>query len=442
METKELLTYCWKHKLFGKGLKTSNGKNLQIIDVGLFDRHHGSRFFNAKLGIDSTLWVGYVLVFEKSSDFYQSDIKDSSNVILVVCSSEDQPCFAADGTEIPRLVVSVPDSVTRNYDALMGADGDTLCHRHIMQYTTPLSRHAWIAAMQTEFLENETEYISRFYKESGDLEKTFFIALLRAFGFATNKTTMDLLARNICMNALENCRDNLFQIEAIILGQAGLLTLEPDAQRAIPEKYLKHAQMEGYFAKLRNEWLYLKNKFNMPLEISRLCWQPYGGGGLTYPNVYLSMLANWWYCRKMDSKTALNIKTAKEAMNLFNTHCTPYWETHYVFGSETSKCMKCLSNDRKAWLVAACLTPFLFFYGRHTSNEELCDRAFEIMEQLGHFSTSDTNYFKKFGFEPTDAGEVVGMTHLKAKYCNPQCKAGAPRLCLLCRFGREFITKH
>ena len=441
METKELLTYCWKHKLFGKGLKASNGKNLQIVDVGLFDRHHGSRFFNAKLGIDSTLWVGYVLVFEKSSDFYGSDIKHSNNAILIVCNSEDQPCFAADGTEIPRLVVSVPDSITRNYDALMGADGDTLCHRHIMQYTTPLSRHAWIAAMQTEFLENETEYISRFYKESGDLEKTFFIALLRAFGFVTNKTAMDLLARNICMDALENCRDNLFQIEAIILGQAGLLTLEPDAQRAIPEKYLKHAQMEGYFARLRNEWLYMKEKFNMPLEISRLCWHPYGQGFLAYPHTYLTMIADWWH-KRFSVKDILEIKTAEDALNIFEAQCTPYWQTHSIFGAEHKKMVKRLTGDRKAWIIATAVAPFLFFYGRHTSNEELCDRAFDIIEQLKRFSTSETNYFKKFGFEPMDAGETVGITYMEAEYCNPQCRPGASRLCLLCRFGREFITKH
>lgn len=443
---KGLLSYCWKHKLYGEGLKTTSGKSVDIWDAGLFDRNHGSRFFNAKLKIDGTLYVGNVLILDGTSEYYNSfkDYKsESPSVILVVCNFVNGTCIDANGYDVPILELEIPEKVERNVSALMGIGGDILCHHHIMQYTSRLTRHAWLAAMQTEFLEEESSYLKQFYKECGnDLGETFFVALLRGFGFVVNKTTMDLLARNTSLKAMEDCRDDLFQIEAILMGQAGLLTIEPDVQCAVPEKYHKSALNEGYLAKLRNEWLYLKHKFNMRLEISKLCWHPYGNGGWNYPHVIISMLANWWY-KRYSAMAALEIKTAKDAMDFFNTHCTPYWDTHFIFGAESRKQEKHLSDDRKSWLVMATLVPFMFFYGRLNNDEELCDRAFDLMDQVKGFSTTETKHFKKYGLVPEDAGQTLALTHMKTAYCNHQMKPTLdPRECLRCRFGFHFIKNH
>lgn len=442
---KGLLNYCWKYKMF-PSIRTTKGIDVEVLDQGLHNRNADApTFFNAKVKLNGTLYVGNVMTLLDASNWsYRQHDSKFDNVILVICDHADSEVFNSKGESIPVAQVYIPENVERNAAALLGIGGDVSCHHRIMEYTSVLLRHSWLAAMQTEFLEEESDYLKRFYKESGsDLEKTFFVAILRAYGFVVNKTAMDLLARNVSVKALELHRDDLFQVESIIMGQAGLLNIEQTVQSAVPEKFFDKAMKEGYLPKLRNEWLYLKHKFNMPLEISRLAWCPYGNGGLNYPNVYLSMLANWWYCRKMDSKTALHIKTAKEAMNLFNTHCTPYWETHYVFGSESSKCVKSLSDDRKAWLVMAGLVPFMFFYGRLTNNEELCDRAFDFMEQVKTFSTTETNHFKKYGVIARDAGEALALTHLKNNYCCQQMKPGADaRECLRCRFGHEFIKKN
>lgn len=441
-----LLSYCWKHKLYGDGLRTTSKESIEVVDAGLFDRHHGSRFFNAKVRIGKLLYVGNVLILNGTHDFYGSFVdykKESTSVILVVCNFETTTCVDAQGRSVPVLEVEIPENVDKNASILMGEHGDKICHAHIMKYTSDLMRHAWLSAMQTEFLEEESHYLSMYYKEcNSDIEETFFCAMLRAFGFNVNKVAMDLLARNIPFRALEHHRDDLFQVEAFILGQAGLLTLEPEIQCAVPEKYLRDALMEGYLAKMRNEYLYLQHKYSMQ-SISRLCWHPYGKGGLVYPHMYLSMLANWWYCRKMDSKSVLEVKTVKEAMELLNTHCTPYWDTHYIFGSTSPKCEKRLSDDRKAWLIMAGLVPFLFFCGRLRSNEELCDRAFEFMDEVKTFSTAETNHFKRCGLEPRDAGESLALTHLKTAYCTKQMKPEADeRECLRCRFGYEFIKKY
>ena len=66
----QLLHYVWKHKLFPlHELLTSDGQTVEVLDPGLHNRNSGPDFFNAKVRIGDTLWVGNVEIHDKSSDF-------------------------------------------------------------------------------------------------------------------------------------------------------------------------------------------------------------------------------------------------------------------------------------------------------------------------------------------------------------------------------------
>ncbi len=52
-------------------------------------------------------------------------------------------------------------------------------------------------------------------------------------------------ADHLPLRAVDHHRDDLFQIEAIFMGQAGLLELN-----TIPERYQKDALNDGYFSKI------------------------------------------------------------------------------------------------------------------------------------------------------------------------------------------------
>ena len=59
----QLLHYCWKHKMWPiEGLHTTDGQEVEVIDPGLHNRNSGPDFFNAKVKINGTLWVGNVEV--------------------------------------------------------------------------------------------------------------------------------------------------------------------------------------------------------------------------------------------------------------------------------------------------------------------------------------------------------------------------------------------
>ena len=66
----QLIHYVWKHKMFPlTGLKTTDGQEVEVIDPGLHNRNAGPDFFNAKVKINGTLWVGNVEIHDRASDW-------------------------------------------------------------------------------------------------------------------------------------------------------------------------------------------------------------------------------------------------------------------------------------------------------------------------------------------------------------------------------------
>ena len=84
----ELLHYVWKHKIHPlEPLATTDGRRVEVLDAGLKNPHAGPDFFNAKLRIGETVWVGNVEVHSLASDWlrhgHQHD-EAYNNVILHV----------------------------------------------------------------------------------------------------------------------------------------------------------------------------------------------------------------------------------------------------------------------------------------------------------------------------------------------------------------------
>ena len=104
-----LLHYVWKHKLFPlKILQTTKGLLVEIIDSGLQNPDAGPDFFNAKLKIDGTLWVGNIEIHTHSSDWYRhghDHDKAYDSVILHVVAEADVEVTRSNGEQIPQLLL-------------------------------------------------------------------------------------------------------------------------------------------------------------------------------------------------------------------------------------------------------------------------------------------------------------------------------------------------
>ena len=155
----QLLHYVWKHKMFPlKELTTTDERSVEVIDPGLHNRNAGPDFFNAKVKIGGTLWVGNVEIHDHSSDWYRHGHDHDSaydNVVLHVASIIDSEVQTTNGQFIPQLQMDVPPEVQQHYDELLKTDQYPPCYK-VIPDLSPLMVHSWMAALQTERLERKT----------------------------------------------------------------------------------------------------------------------------------------------------------------------------------------------------------------------------------------------------------------------------------------------
>ena len=427
-----LLHYCWKHKLFPlTQLKTIDHKLVEVIDPGLHNMHAGPDFFNAKIRIDGTLWVGNVEIHDKASDWYShGHDRDAAydNVVLHVCGKVDAVVKTASGLTPPQMTLTVPSHVEEHYQELISIDHYPPCYK-IIPDLSRLLIHSWMSALQTERLEQKTEAIrERVRRCDGSWEDGYFVTLARNYGFGVNGDAFEAWAESIPLHAVDHHRDQLFQVEAIFLGQAGLLDIE-----SVPERYREKALSEGYFTRLRNEYTYLAHKFSLtPINYKR--WKFLRMRPQNFPHIRISQLACLYHSRQAGLSQLVEGMTMSDISKILSTHVTPYWETHYVFGSESEKNEKNMSPFSINLLAINTVVPMLFAYGRHLGNERLCDRAFELLEQISPENNNIVRMWKDCGLVVENAGDSQALIQLKKRYCDRKD-------CLHCRIGYEYMKR-
>ena len=104
-----LLHYVWKYKLYAATpLITTEGRPVQVIDPGMQNTDAGPDFFNAKIKIDGTLWVGSVEIHDKSSDWllhHHDTDKAYDCVILHIIGFNDFQPVRTNGNPIPQMLL-------------------------------------------------------------------------------------------------------------------------------------------------------------------------------------------------------------------------------------------------------------------------------------------------------------------------------------------------
>ena len=427
----QLLHYVWRHKLFPlRELTTTDGLSVEVIDPGLHNRNAGPDFFNAKVRIGGVLWIGNVEVHDRSSDWYlhRHHTDDAyNNVVLHVVGEADSDVETATGKTLPQLVLPVPEVVNSNYESLLKSDDNPPCS-HFIKELSPLMVHSWMSALQTERLEQKTKAIEQRLKASkGSWDDAYFVTLARSYGFGVNSDTFERWAATIPLHSVDHHRDNLFQIEAIFLGQAGLLELD-----TIPQQYHQAAVSEGYLGRLQQEYRYLAHKFSFtPIDGKE--WRFLRLRPQNFPYIRISQLAQLYYDRHTSLASLLDCSIVEQAQELLSTHATPYWQEHYVFGSKSQKSEKRLSAHSLQLILINTVVPMLFAYGRYKGDIRFEDRAFEFLEGLKPEDNNIVRLWKRNGIDAVNAGDTQALIQLHTKYCNNKD-------CLRCRIGYEYLS--
>jgi hypothetical protein len=418
----ELLHYVWKHKIFPLNeLTTTTGQRLEIIDTGLSNRDAGPDFFNAKIKLDGVLWVGNIEIHTHSSDWFkhghhQNPVYD--NVILHVATHIDAEVHRNNGETIPQLQLACPEYIRENFKELSNTDKYPPCYR-IIPSLSKLTIHSWMSALQMERFEQKNAHlIERLRFCNNHWEDAFFITLARNFGFSLNAEAFEEWAKHIPLRAIDKHRDNLFQVEAFFLGQAGIL-----------------GDIDGdeYYLRLKREYEYLAHKFELsPMDVTR--WRFLRLRPNNFPHVRIAQLANLYHRSYGLLSQLMEKETLKEVRDLLRGGTSEYWLNHYTFGGCSPAYPKTLSDSSLNLIIINTVVPFLYAYGIHRGKEKLCSRATAFLEGLKPENNYIIRMWSECGLKVSHAGDSQALIQLKKEYCDK-------KKCLYCRIGYEYLKR-
>ncbi|WP_279141722.1 DUF2851 family protein [Bacteroides acidifaciens] len=421
-----LLHYVWKHKLFPlKVLQTTNGLPVEVIDPGLQNPNAGPDFFNAKLKINGILWVGNIEIHAHASDWFHhghdSD-KVYDSVILHVVGEADGEITRTNGEVIPQLQLTCPEHIRAHYHELCVADQYPACYP-VLASLPKLTVHSWLTALQTERLEQKARLITQRLEHcNNNWEDAFFITLARNFGFGLNGDAFETWAGLLPLRAVDKHRNDLFQIEALFYGLAGLFE----------DTFLKKEQEDEYSLRLCKEFRYLQRKFEFTRVMDATLWRFLRLRPENFPHIRLAQLAYLYQKGDKLFSRLLEAETLSEVRELLTTRTSAYWESHYLFGQTSLHKEKTLGERSKNLIIINTVTPFLYTYGLHKADERMCERAGRFLEELKAEDNHITRAWSNAGLPVATAADSQALIQLRKEYCDK-------RKCLFCRFGYEYL---
>jgi len=252
-----LLHYIWERCLWaGFEQFTTDGQSVEILSVGEHNRDSGPDYSHARIRINGEEWVGNIEIHVNSSDWtkhrHHLD-KAYDSVILHIVKTADKPIYNSRGELIPQCELQYPsdqDYLTALFQSAQQMDSafSRIGCADMLLREPGLITQGWRKTLLIKRLECKRSSITRLLEiTKGSWEHALYISLARNFGFHTNSLPFEQLAINTPLSYLLKHKNSLFQLTAILLGQAGLIPSE--------EK------------DLQKEYTFLRTKFNLtPLD--------------------------------------------------------------------------------------------------------------------------------------------------------------------------------
>lgn len=418
----EFLHYIWKYKLYNsRDLKTTTGQKIEILNQGNHNFDSGPDFFNAKIKIDDTVWVGNVEIHINSSDWYNHNHhtnKAFDNVILQVVINNDKDVFRTNRQLVPTMELKFDKRLLSNYEDLLQSKLWIACEKDILKVDSFIINQ-WIDKLAIERLEEKSNRINELLnQQNGNWENTFYIQLAQNFGFKLNSQPFELLAKSLPLTYLGKHKNNQLQLEAMLFGQAGFL--DDDGS-------------DEYYKSLQKEYRFLKAKFNLK-PVEKHLWKFLRSRPGNFPTIRIAQFAMLIF--KSAALFSKIIESAKieEIKEFFLVETSDYWKTHYQFNKESVNKTKCLGEDSVDVLIINTIIPFLFVYGKETGNETIKNRALDFLEKIKTEKNSIIQGWSDLGVISNNALTSQALIHLKNNYCNI-------KNCLNCQIGNQIIYK-
>lgn len=431
--SEKLLQYVWLHRLFNSNrLETTRGEKVKIISPGRWNQNSGPDFLDARIQIDEIVMAGNIELHLSASDWIKhghSQNKNYKNLVLHVVNEFDLPDEDGLPVHVPTLELKgrIPGILLQRYASLMEHDGNILCSGQL-NGIDGLTWFNWKDRLLVERWQQKTALFSKWMHENqNNWEETFYKALARNFGIPVNGDAFESLATSLPLKIVALHKHNLFQTEALLFGQAGMLN------EKLKEEYPK---------KLQQEYLFLNKKYHLS-PIRPHLWKWMRMRPSNFPSIRLAQFAGLIHQSSRLFSRILDTKSVKEVYDMFNVTTSVYWDDHYRFIKSNEKIndeqplsikKKHLGKGMVENILINTICPMLAMYDQFQMDGTYLDRAFQWMRSLPSEDNRYTREWEKEGIANTSAWDSQSLLQLTKNYC-------MEKRCLQCSIGHKILGR-
>jgi len=386
-----VLHYIWEKCLWaGYEQKTTDGRSVEILSVGEHNRDAGPDYSHARVRIDGKEWVGNIEIHVCASDWTKHHHhldKAYDNVILHVVRTADKPVWNAKGELVAQCELNYPSdkdylsglfAAAQQMDSAAGRIG---CAEQLL-HEPGLLTEGWRKTLLHKRLECKRSSITRLLEiTKGSWEHALYISLARNFGFHTNSLPFEQLAINTPLSYLQKHRNSLFQLTAILLGQAGLLAGER-------------------MNELAKEYAFMQAKFGLtPMDAA--VWKHSKLRPQNSPETRIRQFAQLLYQSDNLLSKILDTDDLKELEQLF--------------------AVSQMGKSSIDILLINTVLPYKYAYAKHRSSLET-DQAglagvLHLMEKIAPENNTVVRQWRVLGQEIRNAADTQALLHLYQNYC-------------------------
>jgi|SRR6218665_226715 len=416
--TERLLQFIWQFQYFNRtDLLTADGERVSVFSPGTYNTNQGPDFLNARIRIGRVIWSGSVELHLHTSDWNKHAHENDphyNNVILHVVWKDDG---SVNNLPVLELQHRISNLLLERYDRLLHSGEFIPCGNKITIMEDP-AWHGWKDQLVGERLLRKAEMTEGFLQQNNyHWAEAFWWLLARSFGSRLNADFFESLARSIPLSILTRHKNQLQQLEALLLGQAGILN--------------GHWE-EDYVILLQREYQFLQKKYGLVQVHGQplfLRMRP-----VNFPTVRLAQLAMLIH---QTSHLFARVKDATELKDLYqwlDVTANDYWHYHYRPGELSGFKPKKIGSVMIESIIINTIIPVLYTYGHFHKEEPMKEKVLRWLTALPAESNSIIEGYAALGIGAANAFDSQAMLELKNSYCN-QLR------CLDCAVGNAVLQR-
>ncbi|MCB0790586.1 MAG: DUF2851 family protein [Flavobacteriales bacterium] len=420
----ELLQFIWQQQLFdGHELRTVDGRPIEVVRPGRIQSDGGPDLVDAQLRIDGQLWAGSVEVHVLAGEWFaHGHHRDPAydSVVLHVVFENDRQAITHRGTPLPTLQIGARIS-TRSlgmYDTLMKERNWVPCASQVDRVGAGRIG-PWLESVLVERLIRKTKAVEQVFRSlGGDAQATTYHMLARAFGSKVNAEPFGMLANALPLRTLWRYRDDELRTEALLFGQAGLLSVDfiDDHPRRLQQEHTALAHLHALHPAPLAAWRFARMRPG------------------NFPTVRIAQLAQVLMRLGGSFDPLLMADEVSVVRRALDVQASDYWNTHYRFDRAAAMRPKFLGRAAADGLIINAVVPVLFALSYLQGKAAYRERAMALLEQLPAERNTVLDRWAAMGLKADSAGRGQALLELKEFYCTP-------RKCLFCGIGRDLLKR-